>query len=199
MKSNVLTSFEQIDLNGIYTYADYLTWQFEERLELIKGRIFKMSPAPSRYHQKVSGNLHGILFQKFNHESCNLYAAPFDVRLPVWNKKKPDQIYTVVQPDICIICDRSKLDDAGCNGAPDLIIEILSPGNSRKEMKEKFEVYEESKVKEYWLVNTTDRHVIIYTLEKDRFIGLKPFVEEEDIHSPLFPGLKMPVEDIFKD
>ena len=134
----MITNINQLDLNKKYSYADYLSWMFKEKLELIKGKIFQMSPAPSRYHQQVSMELAGIMWTAFKNLKCNLYAAPFDVRLLDKKKSKQDNhIFTVVQPDLCVICDENKLDDKGCIGAPDLIIEIQSPGNTKKEMKEK--------------------------------------------------------------
>ena len=98
-----------------------------------------------------------------------------------------------------MICDLAKLDDAGCVGAPDLIVEILSPGNSRKEMKEKFEVYEENGVKEYWLIYPYDEYVMVYYLnENGKFIGSKPFVEGELIKSNILSGLEIEVGEIFQ-
>lgn len=157
----VLT-FNDLDPNGTYTYADYVKWTFEERLELIKGKIFNMSPAPTRRHQKISGKLFTPISNFLDGKPCEVYSAPFDVRLtPLKGKKRKDnQIYTVVQPDICVICDIDKLDDRGCIGAPDLIIEILSPGNTKKEMSDKFQVYEENGVREYWLVEPNDNVII---------------------------------------
>ncbi len=142
----IVTQFSDLDPEGHYTYADYLLWQFQERVELIKGRVFKMSPAPNMSHQRVSGNLSRELLNYFYKKNCQVCIAPFDVRLPVKDKKGRQS--TVVQPDICVICDESKLDEQGCNGAPDWVIEILSPGNSRMEMREKFRVYEEAGVRE---------------------------------------------------
>src|SRR5712675_987740 len=143
---------EEPDPSLTYTYADYLQWKFEERLELIKGKIFKMSPAPAPFHQRVVSNLNGIFYNALKKKNCQIYPAPFDVRLPVKNKKKDNEVTTVVQPDISIICDESKIDARGCCGAPDLVVEILSPGNSEKEVKLKFELYEEAGIKEYWIV-----------------------------------------------
>ncbi len=197
-------TFEDLDLNGTYTYADYLKWNFEvggipQRLELIKGKIFKMSPAPARKHQEC----HRLMFRKldrfFEKSPCRLYSAPFDVRLTPRKNDNRNKVYTIVQPDLCVVCDLNKLDDAGCVGAPDLIVEILSPGNSRKEMKEKFEVYEENGVKEYWLIYPYDEYVMVYTLnENGKFIGSKPFVEDEIIQSYVFPELKIEVGEVFK-
>jgi Uma2 family endonuclease len=195
----MITDINLLDLDKTYSYADYLTWMFQERLELFKGKIAKMSPAPSRYHQQVSGNLHGILWTAFKKHPCNLYAAPFDVRLLDKKKSSIDKdIFTVVQPDLCVICDEKKLDAKGCVGAPDLVIEILSPGNSAKEMKYKFDLYEEAGVLEYWIVNPENKTMLIYVLKDNQFVGLHPLIEEDKIKSPLFPDLDFVLEEIFK-
>lgn len=194
----MITTFEELDLNKTYSYADYLTWKFQERLELIKGQIFKMSPAPNTFHQRVAANLHGIMFANFKKHSCNLFFAPFDVRL--LDKKKSTantDIYTVVQPDLCVICDPSKLDEKGAIGGPDLVIEILSPGNSKKEMKYKYDLYEEAKVKEYWIVNPADKTVFIFVLKENQFVGQHPLIEEDTIKSILFPELNFILEEVF--
>ncbi|MDF1549887.1 MAG: Uma2 family endonuclease, partial [Bacteroidales bacterium] len=128
-----------LDANKSYTYAQYLTWQFQERVELIKGKIFKMTPAPSRRHQKVSVKLAYHIESFLQNKKCEMYVAPFDVRFP--GGEADNLTYTVVQPDICVICDKEKLDDRGCTGAPDLIIEILSAGTSKKDVKDKFLLY----------------------------------------------------------
>jgi Uma2 family endonuclease len=136
---------EEPDLSGRYTYADYLTWQWTEMAELIHGKIFKMSPAPGSKHQKVGGNLFGILWNHLRDKKCQVFMAPFDVRLPVSSKQKSDkEIITVVQPDLCVVCDPAKIDERGCLGAPDWIIEILSRHTSSKDLREKFEVYEKA-------------------------------------------------------
>lgn len=194
----MITNINQLDLDKTYSYADYLLWKFQERVELFKGKIFKMSPAPSSFHQRVSGNLHGILWQKFNKHSCNLFTAPFDVRLLDKEKSTIDkEIYTVVQPDLCVICDDNKIDEKGAIGSPDLVIEILSPGNSKKEMKYKFDLYEEAGVLEYWIVNPADKTIFIFVLKDNQFIGLHPLIEEDTIKSPLFPQLDFCLEEIF--
>jgi Uma2 family endonuclease len=190
----VVTNFSDLNLSKQYTYSDYLLWQFSERVELIKGFIMKMSPAPNRFHQKVSSNLNAYLHQYFINKKCNFYAAPFDVRLPIPSKKKDT---TVVQPDLCVICDPEKLDDQGCNGAPDLVIEILSLQNSKHDLDTKYRLYEEAGVKEYWIAHPIDKIVWVYTLQNDTYIGLKPFTPGETIHSPLFPEMKIDVNDVF--
>ncbi len=192
----IIKNINQLDLNGSYTYADYLTWQFAERLELFKGKIFRMSPAPNRMHQIILGNLHINIVKDFDYKPCKVYLAPFDVRL-VKKKTKDDKVVTVVQPDISIISDEDKLDDRGCNGAPDLVVEILSPGNSKKEMGIKYDLYEQNGVKEYWLVNPADKTLFLYTLQNGKYIGLKPFTEDDKIKSPLFPALNFKLAAIF--
>lgn len=192
----LITNFKDLDLNGSYTYADYLKWKFEERLELFRGKIFKMSPAPNRYHQDISGNLYFNLAKVLKKGSCNLYAAPFDVRL-VKAKSDDETVTTVVQPDLCVICDENKLDEKGCIGAPDLIVEILSPGNSKKEMGIKFDLYLENEVQEYWIVDPSAKTVLVYVLSNNEFIGLKPFIEDDNIKSILFPQLDFPLSEIF--
>lgn len=195
-----ITDINNLDLTKSYTYADYLTWNFQERLEILKGKIFKMSPAPSRKHQEISAKIFRKLDRYFENKSCNIYYAPFDVRLINYKKSTSDkEISTVFQPDICVICDKDKLDDRGCLGAPDLIIEILSPGNSKKEMDIKFDLYEENGVKEYWIVEPYQKSILIYTLQNDRYIGLKPIAEEGLVHSPLFPELSFNVEEVFME
>ncbi|GIZ15177.1 Uma2 family endonuclease [Capnocytophaga catalasegens] len=191
-----ITDINQLDMNGVYTYADYLLWRFQERVELFKGKIFKMSPAPNTKHQRISKNLNGELYPFFKGKTCQLFAAPFDVRLPQ-KSKKDEQIYTVVQPDLCVICDPNKLDEHGCIGAPDLIIEILSPGNSKKEMKNKYELYQEAGVREYWIVEPEYENVLIYVLKNGKYTSLPPVVMDDIITSEVFSGLKINTKDIF--
>ena len=197
--SGVVTNINQLDPKGNYTYADYLLWQFSERVELIKGKIFKMSPAPSRNHQGISMALTLILAKFLKNQDCKMYAAPFDVRLVNYKQSTLDtQILSVVQPDLCVICDTDKLDDKGCLGSPDLIIEILSPGNSDKEMDLKFDLYQENGVKEYWIVNPMEKLIFVYVLENSTYIGLKPVTDSNTIQSVVFPKLKFRVKQVFE-
>ena len=138
-----ITSIDQLDFNKTYSYADYLLWKFQERLELIKGKNFAISPALSRKHQDISFNITLTLGNLFKKVPCK-YMQPFLMFAFQEKEKNNKDILTVVQPDLCVICDESKLDDKGCLGAPDLIIEILSPGNSKKEMKKRFSEFEKN-------------------------------------------------------
>ncbi len=196
----MITSLDQLSMDGIYTYADYLTWRLDERVELIKGRIFKMSPAPSRRHQRTSIALSSMIFDFLRNVSCEVYSAPFDVRLidSKKKKKKPNQeIYSVVQPDICVICDPEKLDDRGCIGAPDWIIEILSPGNNKKEVDNKFRLYEENGVREYWVVYPSEQHVLVFDLHEDKYQLRKIYSDEDMAPVGIFPGFEINLRQVF--
>ena len=131
--------------------------------------------------------------------SCELYEAPFDVRFVKDSKQEDETISTVVQPDLCVVCDQSKLDDAGCIGAPDLIIEILSPSTSKKDSQNKFELYQEYGVKEYWMVHTTDQLVNVFDLDKDRYHLRKIYANPDKIDSKSVTGLKVDLNEIFED
>lgn len=189
-----ITSLSQLDLNGSYSYSDYLKWKFKERVEIIKGKIMAMSPAPNRLHQRISMKLTKAFLDVFDDHQCELYVAPFDVRFPDSNGK----IKTVVQPDLCVICDPNKLDEKGCIGAPDLIVEILSPGNSKREMKDKYELYQEQGVSEYWIVRPEEQHIQIYVLENGRYIGVQPVVEGDMVTSIKFPALSFDTSGLYE-
>jgi len=191
--------FSDLDLSGTYSYADYLKWTIEERLELIKGKIFKMSPAPSTSHQRILRRMSQTLGNFLNGHSCEVFIAPFDVRLA--RKSEDDQdIITVVQPDICVVCDPSKIDTKGCVGAPDIVVEILSPGNNRKELQNKYEVYEETGVKEYWIVSPQDKTFMKYTLgENLKYIPSRLLTSGDFVSTLILPGFELNLEEVFKD
>lgn len=194
----MITQLSQLDLNKKYSYADYLTWQFDEMVELIKGKIYAMSPAPSKKHQFILGNIYLILGNLYKKSACKVCIAPFDVKLLNNKLSTPDnQVFSVVQPDIFIVCDATKLQKLACHGAPDLVIEILSPGNSKKEMGIKFDLYEENKVLEYWIVEPLNETVQIYSLQNEKYIGLKPFTVDDKIKSVLFPNLDFDIKEFF--
>lgn len=170
-----ITDYAQLDKRGSYTYMDYFHWKFKERVELFRGKVFKMSPAPNTNHQKILLNIGTELGNHFRRQSCQAFLAPFDVRLfPL--KSGKDQ--TVVQPDACVICDEKKLDKQGCLGAPDFVVEIMSPGHSKHEMKTKFQLYEEAGVKEYWIIEPSNKTILVYILTEGKFSGLKPLLKE---------------------
>ena len=194
----MITKFNQLDLTKKYTYADYLTWKFAERVELFKGWVLKMSPAPSSTHQRISNNLSFEFTTYLRKSLCSIYVAPFDVRLH--NKKKSTadkQITTVVQPDISIICDESKIDERGCLGSPDLIIEIVSKGNTKKELETKFELYEENGVREYWVVQQGDETVVVFDLVKGKYKFRKIYSNDSIVPVGIFKDLKIDMAEIF--
>ena len=200
--NKIIYNLSELDLNATYSYADYLLWWFEQRVKLIKGQIFQMSPAPNRKHQKISGNFYFILRTFLNNKPCQLFAAPFDVRLldKTKSSKKNEEIYTVVQPDLSVICDETKLDDKGCIGAPDLIVEILSPGNSKKDLKIKYQLYEEAGVKEYWIVFPSEMVLQQFVLnEKGQYELKSSYAEDEKFHAFIFPDLVIDLAEVFKD
>lgn len=195
----VITDISQLDPNGTYTYADYLTWHIEQALEVIKGRIFPMA-GPSRTHQRISLYLSAMFYNQFKNHPCEAYAAPFDVRL--YDRKKSikadKDIYTVVQPDLCVVCDLEKLDERGCLGAPDLVVEILSPGNSSREMRTKKDLYAEAGVREYWIVDPVHETVTRYNVAtEDTYDRPLIFVSDEIMPSLIFPNLTLMLSDLF--
>lgn len=196
----LITDLSQLDPKKQYTYADYLNWRFEERVELIKGWIYKMTPAPRRLHQKIEGILHVKFWTYFEKRPCEVYQSPFDVRLIKNRGQENHRINTVVQPDISVICDASKLDDAGCLGAPDLIVEILSDSTAKKDYNEKFNLYEENEVKEYWIVNPATQTIEVFGLKDGKYESLGLFNEKEGqktVQGLLFPEMQIPLADIF--
>ena len=195
-----ITDINQLDVNGTYTYADYLLWRFKEQVELLRGKLFKMSPAPREIHQRVSMYLSGELYNFFKDKTCRFYSAPFDVRIPAKGTKgtTDNQIYTIVQPDLCVVCDLEKIDGRGCIGAPDLVVEILSPSNSRKDLKDKYEIYEEAGVPEYWIVDPDNKAFYRYVLQEGVYIGLPPVSEGDVFRSRKFPEMEIDTRLIFK-
>ncbi|MEY4905129.1 MAG: hypothetical protein RLZZ292_2944 [Bacteroidota bacterium] len=194
-----ITSFSQLDPTKQYTYADYLTWQFEDRLEIIKGWVMRMA-SPSRAHQFVLGEISFGLRLHFRNHPCEVYFAPTDVRFLDKEKtsKKNKDIYTVLIPDLFVICDLKKMQDGGCLGAPDLVVEILSPGNTKKEMKYKYEIYEENGVKEYWVVHPIDKNIVIHALQENgKYQASKYFTDEDILVSVLFPDFSMDLSTVF--
>jgi Uma2 family endonuclease len=185
-----------------FTYADYLTWNFKERIELIKGKIFKMSPAPAVTHQKIVGNIYRGLYSKLEKYPCSVLFSPVDVKLigiPFRRKIKDNEIFTVVQPDVIVVCDPEKLEDPrSINGAPEMVVEVLSPGNTKTETKYKLDLYEENSVQEYWVVHPPYKYVEVYLLKNYKYN--KPTIYEmgDLIPCTILKGIKIPVKEIFK-
>jgi len=155
-----------------------------------------MSPAPKTAHQKVSGNLLGIFWQYLKQRECQVFHAPFDVILPVANRKR-EKATTVVQPDIVVICRPEIIEEAGCFGVPDLIIEILSPHTSKKDLQLKYDVYEEAGVPEYWIVMAELQLIEVFVLEHGKYQRITTYVKEDQIIPRSLPGLTIHLEEVF--
>ena len=190
-----------LDLSKRYTYADYLTWIDDVRRELIDGFIHVVS-APMRIHAQITMEL-SFLFQFFVKKrkgKCRIYHAPFDVRFPKEGAVEDDKIYNVVQPDICVVCDSTKLDDRGCIGAPDLIVEVSSPSTLKKDWNYKFNLYEKFGVREYWIVNPKTKIVNVFLLQPDGNYDLGTEYDcNEKVPVRIFEGLEIDLEELFAE
>jgi Uma2 family endonuclease len=187
-----ITRLDQLNEDSFeYNYSDYMKWQFQERVELIMGKIFPMS-APNTPHQSLAIDLAADFKNYFKGKNCFVFIAPFDVRLPVG--KKGNVYKTVVQPDLGIVWDLLKLEKSGIKGAPDLVVEILSPSNRQIEMHEKFEAYQASLVREYWIIHPEEEWMLQYVLGKNMKFELhKKHENLSRITSVIFPDLVVEV------
>jgi Uma2 family endonuclease len=174
-----------------YTYADYLSWDDAERYELIDGEACMMAP-PSRPHQKISMALSTRIHNYLEGKPCEVYAAPFAVRL---NPAEDESDDTVVEPDIVVVCDPSKLDDRGCNGAPDLVIEILSPSTSRYDRIVKFQKYREAGVREYWIVDPDEKILTAYILKNGEYVA-SVYGDTDTAPVAVLPGCKIDLASV---
>jgi Uma2 family endonuclease len=198
-----ITQLSQLDLNATYSYADYMTWQLEETVELIRGKIMLMAPAPNVKHQRLSRNLLRVISNYLHKKPCQIFHAPFDVSL--YDRRKSmltdREIFSVVQPDLCVICDSEKLTVQGCSGAPDWVIEVLSTGNTKKEMRLKYDLYQENGVTEYWLVYPYEQALYQFVLNSEtNLYQLFAMHAGDDIALPyLFPELEIDLADVFAE
>jgi Uma2 family endonuclease len=178
------------ELQKKYTYADYAQWPEDERWELIEGVAYAMT-GPLRIHQEIVSELGRQIGNYLQGKPCKIYVAPFDVRLPRQDEADAN-VETVVQPDLSIICDKAKLDKLGCRGAPDWIVEVLSPSTTLKDMNTKRSLYEQHGVQEYWIIHPEDRWLMVYTLDAQERYG-KPgvFGMDEPTTVQLFPDLSI--------
>jgi len=191
-----------LDANKSYSFADYLTWLDDKRRELFNGIVKLMSPAPRAEHAIVSTNITIPIgnFIKRNKGKCKLFYAPFDVRLPKNGEKADKDIYTVVQPDICVVCDPSKLDYRGCLGAPDLIVEILSPSTLKRDFNDKYYIYQTAGVKEYWIADPANKTITVFLLSEKGEYGEGALYEYEraaKIPVNTLPGLELDLKEVF--
>ncbi len=188
----------QINRKEKFTYEDYLTWPDDERWELIDGVPYNMSPAPRWQHQDIQGQLYNKFHNHLKKKPCKVFNAPFDVKLPNLIKKGKKR-NTVVQPDILVLCDKSKLDKTGCIGAPDLIIEILSESTALKDTTTKKRLYEKNGVKEYWIVDTWTKSIIVYLLENGKYGDGELYEDDMEIKVNSFKGLTVNLTELFNE
>jgi len=183
-----------------FSYADYLTWPDNERWELIDGTAFAMSPSPGLRHQDLVLTIGSQLKSLLRDTSCKTIVAPFDLRLSEQSHTSDNYIDTVVQPDILVVCDKVKLDERGCNGAPDLVIEILSPSTAKMDTLLKFNLYQKHGVKEYWLVHPNDQTVMVFKLLDTGLYGRADmYVAGDIIPVPLLGELEVDLAKVFTE
>ena len=198
-----LIRYETLNLNPSkrYTYADYLTWFDDTHRELINGFMHLMS-APNSIHARLSHVISWFMetFVRQRKGKCRIYHAPFDVRFPTNNETADEKVVNVVQPDICVVCDLSKIDERGCIGAPDLIVEVLSPSTAKIDWKKKFDLYETSGVREYWIVDPNAKAVHIFLLQPDgKYDSGVVYNCNQKAPVHIFEGLEIDLRELFED
>lgn len=182
-----------------YTYADYLAWPDDERWEIIDGTPYQMTAAPTSEHQRICTRLAGEFYSFLKDKTCEVFFAPFDVRLPVGDETD-EAIETVVQPDIVIICNRDQLKERGSKGSPSLIVEVISPSSAQKDTVEKFNLYERAGVKEYWIVRPEEKTVMVFTLGEDKKYGRpQMYSGDNEVKVRIFDDLTIDLKMIFKE
>ena len=188
------------NLTDHFTYGLYCTWDDDQRWELIDGEAYCMSPAPSRTHQRILLEL-GRQFGNFLKDKiCQVYVAPFDVRLPDFPEQSDDEIPTVVQPDLVVVCTPAKLDEKGCKGAPDLVVEILSPSTAHRDLREKLALYERHGVREYWVVQPADRTIMVFRRTESGIYGRHElYAADKQLPVPLLGELVVELRDVFAE
>lgn len=180
-----------------YTFADCLTWDEKDRIEIIDGDAYMMSP-PNRTHQRICGELFRQLANFLYDKKCEVYIAPFGVRLFEQEGDRPEDVDTLVEPDISVICDQDKLDDKGCRGAPDFIIEVMSPSNRRHDKVIKLNLYQRAGVREYWIVSPEMQTIEVFLLE-DGFLKTKEFYGRDDMAKvTVLEGCEIDLQKVFE-
>ena len=182
----------------LYTLADVLSWDDEEQMELIDGVPVMMAP-PVRVHQRASIALASQLYDYLKGKKCEVYAAPFAVRLFEQEGDRPEDVWTMVEPDISVVCDPDKLDEIGCRGAPDFIIEILSPSTQRHDRFTKFNLYRRAGVREYWIVDPAGKSVQAFVLEDGHYIAKDFGVIGDKMRVSVLEGCTIDLAEVFSE
>ncbi|HET9503822.1 MAG TPA: Uma2 family endonuclease [Hymenobacter sp.] len=194
----VITDISQLDLSKSYTYADYLSWKFTDLVELVRGHVVRKMSGPVTVHQRCSMNFSRLIDNFLVGKTCQVFAAPFDVRLWRSTGNGDDQIRTVVQPDLCVICDPTKIDKRGCLGAPEWVIEIISPRTAVYDTKTKFELYAENGVAEYWIVFPGEQSITTFVLHNGEYQPTGVYDEIGPIRSHTLPELQLEWANVFQ-
>lgn len=185
--------------NKTYSYADYLDWDNDFNSEAIDGEIISMSPSPTPKHQDIVGELTAEFKMFLRGKKCMAFSAPMDVCLFANKDSEPNTILDWVQPDLLVVCDSSKIGDKNIYGAPDLIVEVLSPSTARNDRLIKYTSYEKAGVKEYWIVDPYNMTVEIYSLEGASFIQSEILGKDDLLTATIFPELEIDLKNIFKE
>ena len=179
-----------------WTYYDYKNWELKkgERYEIINGGVYAMA-APNTRHQIILMELSKQIAVFLTGKTCKVFPAPFDVRLYYEEDESDD---TVVQPDITVVCDKEKLGDEGCRGAPDFVAEILSPSNTAIEMQRKFDVYRDAGVSEYWVLDPENKHLSVYLFDGEKIIS-RTYKEKDQAPVSVLSGLMIDLKAVFAE
>lgn len=181
-----------------YSFADQLKWDGNEAFELIGGDAVMMSP-PARIHQKISMELSRQLSNFLEGKPCEVYAAPFAVRLFQKEGDRPEDVDTVVEPDLSVVCDPDKLDSQGCKGAPDLVIEILSPSTHRHDRIVKLGLYQRAGVREYWIVSPAEKTVLVFLLDGKLLIPHELYNQKDIAKVNILEGCFIELQKVFPE
>lgn len=181
-----------------YTYVDYLKWDQEERWELLDGVPYNMSPAPSRKHQECVGELYRRFANYLEGKKCRAFISPFEVCLLVNGASIDEEIENVVQPDVLIVCDEQKLNERGCKGSPDLVVEVLSPATAKKDRNEKLKLYEQAEINEYWIVDPVHETIEVLILRDGKYGHAETYSNVDELSVGIFEDLIINLSGIFK-
>lgn len=181
-----------------YTYADILAWDDGQRYELYGGQVVALA-SPSNIHQLISFEIGRQLGNFLVGKTCKVYPAPFDVRLFDTAEDRPENSEYVLQPDIIVVCDKTKVDKFGVHGAPDLVIEVLSPSTRSNDRLKKYYLYEQAGVREYWIVDPETRSVAVYTLNGGRYAAADFYIAGATVPVNILDGCSIDLSSVFPE
>ncbi|MCJ7840837.1 Uma2 family endonuclease [Lederbergia sp. NSJ-179] len=182
-----------------YTYADYMNWDEDVYIEVIEGEMISMSPSPTPRHQDVVGELTAEFKMFLRGKDCMAFSTPMDVCLFADNEAKYEDIQDWVQPDLIVVCDKKKIRETNITGAPDLVVEVLSPSTARNDRWVKFNSYEKAGVREYWIVDPYNMSIEVYELNGNSFKQTGVYGKDGLLPVGIFPEFKIDLKNIFKE